>query len=140
MNKLEKKQSLDHPALQYGLNVLIKKEENIMSKGRVSVKIESKAGSEEAYFKEQEQKQIKELRETASKEANEKYCEEHKYHCFRCGTRSLVQVDREDIKIDICVNENCGAVHLDPGELEEILKNEKVILGIRKSVLSIFTK
>jgi len=140
MNKLEKKQSLDHPALQYCLNVLIKKEENIMSKGRVSVKIESKAGSEEAYFKEQEQKQIKELRETASKESNEKYCEEHKYHCFRCGTRSLVQVDREDIKIDICVNENCGAVHLDPGELEEILKNEKVILGIRKSVLAIFTK
>ena len=111
-----------------------------MSKDRVSVKIESKAGSEEEYFKEQEQKQIKELRETASKESNEKYCEEHKYHCFRCGTRSLVQVDREDIKIDICVNENCGAVHLDPGELEEILKNKKVILGIRKSVLAIFTK
>ena len=140
MNKLEKKQSLDHPALQYGLNLLIKKEENIMSKGRLSVKIESKAGSEEAYFQEQEQRQIKELRKTASKESNEKYCEEHKYHCFRCGTNSLVQVERGDIKIDICVNENCGAVHLDPGELEEILKNEKVILGIRKSVLSIFTQ
>ena len=111
-----------------------------MPKGRLSVKIESKAGSEEAYFQEQEQKQIKELRETAANEASEKYCEEHKYHCFRCGTESLVQVDKGDIKIDICVNENCGAVHLDPGELEEILKNEKVILGIRKSVLSIFTK
>ncbi len=111
-----------------------------MSKGRLSVKIESKAGSEEAYFQEQGQKQIKELRETVANKASEKYCEEHKYHCFRCGTESLVQVDRGDIKIDICVNENCGAVHLDPGELEEILKNDKVILGIRKSVLSIFTQ
>jgi hypothetical protein len=140
MNKLEKKQSLDHSALQYGLNLLIKKEKNIMSRDRVSVKIQPETGSEEAYFKEQEQRQIKELRKTASKEANEKYRDEHKYHCFRCGTKSLVQVDRGDIKIDICVNENCGAVHLDPGELEEILKNEKVILGIRKSVLSIFTQ
>lgn len=109
-----------------------------MYKGRVSVKIESKAGAEEAFFQEQEQKQIKELRETASRETNEKYCEEHKYHCFRCGTKSLVQVDRGDIKIDICVNEDCGAVHLDPGELEEILKDEKVIIGIRKSIFSIF--
>ena len=109
-----------------------------MSKGRLSVKIESKAGSEEAYFQKQEQKRIKELRETVSKEANEKYCDEHKYHCFRCGTRSLVQVDRGDIKIDICVNEDCGAVHLDPGELEDILKNEKVILGIRKTIFSVF--
>ena len=35
-----------------------------MYKDRVSVKIESKAGSEEAYFKEQEQKQIKKLENT----------------------------------------------------------------------------
>jgi len=104
----------------------------------VSVKIQLETGSEEAYFMEQEQKQIKELRETALKKASGTYRDEHNYHCFRCGTKSLVQVDRGDIKIDICVNENCGAVHLDPGELEEILKNEKVILGIRKSVLSIF--
>ena len=110
-----------------------------MSRDRVSVKIQLETGSEEAYFMEQEQKQIKELRETALKKASGTYREEHNYHCFRCGTKSLVQVDKGDIKIDICVNENCGAVHLDPGELEEILKNEKVILGIRKSVLSIFT-
>ncbi len=111
-----------------------------MSRDRVSVKIQPETGSEEAYFKEQEQRQIKELRETALKKASGTYRDEHKYHCFRCGTKSLVQVDKGDIKIDICVNENCGAVHLDPGELEDILKNEKVILGIRKSVLSIFTK
>ncbi len=109
-----------------------------MSRDRLSVKIQLETGSEEAYFMEQEQKQIKELRETALKKASGTYRDEHNYHCFRCGTKSLVQVDRGDIKIDICVNENCGAVHLDPGELEEILKNEKVILGIRKSVLSIF--
>ncbi len=111
-----------------------------MAKDRVVVKIEPKAGSEEAYFKEQEQKQIKELREKASNEANDRYREEHKNHCFRCGTESLVEVDRGDIKIDICVNENCGALHLDPGELEEILKDKEAILGIRKSVFSIFRK
>ena len=73
-----------------------------------------------------------------SKESNEKYCEDHKYHCFRCGTKSLVEVDRGDVKIDICANEKCGAVHLDPGELEDILKDEKSILTIRKTLFAVF--
>ncbi len=109
-----------------------------MSKDHMRVKIQPEAGSEEAYFKKQEQKIIKKLRKDATKEASKKYREQHKYHCFRCGTKSLVQVDRGDIMIDICVNENCGAIHLDPGELEKILKNEKVVLGIRRSIFSVF--
>jgi hypothetical protein len=109
-----------------------------MADGRAKVKIQSEIGVEEAYFKEQEQKLIKELREKSAKDKNEIYCEEHKDHCFRCGTKSLIEVDRGDIKIDICVNENCGAVHLDPGELEAILKDQKSIFQIRKTVLSIF--
>ena len=81
-----------------------------MADGRAKVKIQSEIGVEEAYFKEQEQKLIKELREKSAKDKNEIYCEEHKDHCFRCGTKSLVEVDRGDINIDICVNENCGKI------------------------------
>ena len=111
-----------------------------MAKDRILVKIQSEMGSEETYFREQDQKKIKELRENAAQEATAKYCEEHKNHCFRCGTKSLVEVDRGDVKVDICVNENCGAVHLDPGELEQILKDKRAISVIRKSVFSVFIK
>ena len=109
-----------------------------MAKDRVYVKIQSTQDNEELFFMEQEQKLIKELCEKAAKEADKNYCEDHEYHCFRCGTKSLVEVNRGDIKIDICVNKNCGAVHLDPGELEEILKDKEAIIGIRKSIMSIF--
>jgi len=111
-----------------------------MAKDRILVEIQSALGEEEAYFKEKEQKIIKNLREKAAQEATAKYCEEHKNHCFRCGTESLIEVNRGDLKIDICVNENCGAVHLDPGELEQILKDEKAIFVLRKSVFSVFMK
>lgn len=109
-----------------------------MAENRISVKIQPKKGSEEAYFIEQDQKKMKELRERTSKEATAKYCEEHKNHCFRCGTKSLVEIDRGDVKVDICVNKNCGAIHLDPGELEQILKDKGTISAIRKSVLAVF--
>ena len=109
-----------------------------MAKNRVIVRIQSEVGHEESYFKEEDQKLIKKLREKTVKDANELYREEHMNHCFRCGTESLVEVDRGDVKIDICVNDNCGAVHLDPGELEQILKDEKSINLIRKSVLAVF--
>jgi len=111
-----------------------------MAENRISIKIQPQKGSEEAYFIEQDQKIIKELRERTSREATEKYCQEHKNHCFRCGTKSLVEVDRGDVKVDICVNEDCGAIHLDPGELEQILKDRRTISVIRKSVLSVFMK
>lgn len=111
-----------------------------MPKDRVNVRIKAEMGPEEMYFKEEDEKLMKELREKTVNEANEKYREEHMNHCFRCGTKSLVEIDRRDVKIDICVNENCGAVHLDPGELEQILEDRKTISVIRNSVLSIFKK
>ncbi len=94
-----------------------------MTLKRVSVKIRPKKGSEEAFFAARDQRKLKELREKAAEEATKKYCEEHKYHCFRCGTQSLAEIDEGDVKIEICVNENCGAIHLDPGELKEIIKD-----------------
>ena len=111
-----------------------------MPKDRVLVKIETEMGSEDAYFKERDEKIIKERREKAAREADTKYRNEHKNHCFRCGTASLVEVDRGDVKVDLCVNKDCGAVHLDPGELEIILKDKKAISSIRKSLFAVFKK
>ena len=111
-----------------------------MTDKRVSVKIQPKKGSEQAYFAEQDQHKLKKLRKKAAKEATKKYSEEHRYHCFRCGTQSLAEIDEGKVKIDICVNENCGAVHLDPGELKEIIKDQKALSAAKKAFLSVFTK
>ncbi|UCF95036.1 MAG: hypothetical protein JSW39_13085 [Desulfobacterales bacterium] len=111
-----------------------------MSGDRVSVKIQPKKGSEEAFFVEQDQQKLKELRQKAAAEATKKYCDEHRYHCFRCGTQSLAEIDEGNVKIDICVNENCGAVHLDPGELAEILKDQSALAAAKKAFLSVFKK
>ena len=104
----------------------------------VRVCIQTKLDDEQLYFAEEDAKLIRELRDKNKKESDKEYQESHSYHCFRCGTKSLVEVDRGDIKIDLCANEDCGAIHLDPGELENIMKDEKAIKGIRKSFLSIF--
>jgi hypothetical protein len=106
----------------------------------VSVKIQPKRGSEEAFFAEQDQKKLRELRKRVTEEATNKYREEHKYHCFRCGTDSLAEIDEGKVKVDICVNENCGALHLDPGELKEILKDQGALSAAKNAFLSVFKK
>ena len=107
---------------------------------KVSVKFQPEKGSEEAFFAEQDQRKLRELRKKAEAEATKKYCEEHKYHCFRCGTQSLAEIDEGNVKIDICVNENCGAIHLDPGELKEIIKDQRSLSAAKKAFLSVFKK
>ena len=98
-----------------------------------------KASGEDLHFREQERKKIEKLRAAAAKEANETYSSAHKNHRFRCGTHSLAEVDHKNVKIDICVNEGCGAVHLDPGEMEKILEGEKGVFdNVKKSVFSVF--
>ena len=111
-----------------------------MAKPPVSVKIQPKKGSEAAYFSDRDQDLLRKLREKASHEATNKYCEEHRYHCFRCGTESLAEIDEGNVKIDICVNENCGAVHLDPGELKLIIKDQKALSAAKNAFLSVFRK
>ncbi len=96
-----------------------------------------KASDEDIHFREEERKQIEKLRAKAAKESDEAYSEAHKNHCFRCGTHSLVEVEHKNVNIDICVNEGCGAVHLDPGEMEKILEGEKGVFN--KVKVSIFT-
>ena len=111
-----------------------------MTAKRVSVKIQPKKGSEGAFFAEQDQRKLRELRKKASEEATNKYCEEHKNHCFRCGTQSLAEIDEGNVKIDICVNKNCGAIHLDPGELKEIIKDQSSLSAAKNAFLSVFKK
>ena len=109
-----------------------------MADKRVFVKFQPQKGSEAAYFAERDQQKLRALREQAAEEATKKYREEHKYHCFRCGTQSLAEIDEGRVKIDICVNENCGAIHLDPGELKEIIKDQKVLSAAKKAFLAVF--
>ena len=111
-----------------------------MADKRVFVKLQSKKGSEAAYFAEQDEIKLRELRKRAAEESNKKYAEEHKYHCFRCGTQSLAEIDKGNVKIDVCVNENCGAVHLDPGELKELIKNQGALSAAKNAFLSVFKK
>ena len=111
-----------------------------MAEKRISVKLQPHKGSEGAYFAEQDQKILRQLRDKAAQEANQKYCDEHKYHCFRCGTKSLAEIDEGKVKIDICVNKDCGAIHLDPGELQSIIKDQKALAAAKKAFLSVFKK
>ena len=101
-------------------------------------KVQMKDDREGAYFRQQEEEMIKKLREKATEESGRQYCEEHKGHCFRCGTKSLVEVEKGKVKIDICVNKGCGAVHLDPGELDAIVEDKKAIRSVRSAVMGIF--
>ena len=106
----------------------------------ISVKFQPEKGSEEAFFAKRDQQRLRELREKAKEEVTKKYTEEHKYHCFRCGTQSLAEIDEGKVKIDICVNENCGAIHLDPGELKEIIKDQRALSAAKNAFLSVFKK
>ena len=105
-----------------------------MANTRLVVKIEG----EECYFQKKEREQIEALRKSANAESDRQYREDHMYHCFRCGTKSLVEVRKGDVVVDVCVNEDCGAVHLDPGELESIIKESATVKDIRTAIMGIF--
>ena len=110
-----------------------------MARKPISVKfLSEKGGSEEAFFAKSDEIKLRELRKKTAEETNQKYAEEHKYHCFRCGTKSLAEIDEGNVKIDICVNENCGAIHLDPGELKELIKDQGALSAAKNAFLSVF--
>jgi hypothetical protein len=98
-----------------------------------------KLSDEELHFREMDRMNIEKLRAAAQKESEKAYADAHKNHCFRCGTHSLVEVELKKVHVDICVNEGCGAVHLDPGEMEKLLEGERGVFGkIKNSVFSTF--
>ncbi|MFH1620289.1 MAG: zf-TFIIB domain-containing protein [bacterium] len=97
---------------------------------------------EDLFFKKKDEEFIKTLREKAAKDSNQKYRNEHKGHCFRCGSQSLAEIRHGDITVDVCINEGCGAVHLDPGELEAIQqafpRNQNPISKMTNALFSVF--
>ncbi len=97
-----------------------------------------KVNKEDSFFAQKEQDQIKALREKAAHDNSQKYQDEHKYHCFRCGTKSLVEIQKGKISIDLCVNEKCGALHLDAGELDALFEDLSFVKKARKSIFDIF--
>ena len=110
-----------------------------MARKPINVKfLSEKKGSEEAFFAKSDETKLRELRKKTAKELDKQYAEEHKYHCFRCGTKSLAEIDEGKVKIDVCVNENCGAIHLDPGELDELFKDQSALSAAKKAFLSVF--
>jgi hypothetical protein len=104
----------------------------------MSEQVKVEVTKEDSYFAEQDQEQIKRLREKAAQDSSEKYKEDHKYHCFRCGTKSLVEIQKGDVFIDMCVNEKCGAVHLDAGELDALFEDQSFVKKARKSIFELF--
>ena len=109
-----------------------------MAEKPITVVFQTKKGTEEAYFSEQDQEKLRNLRKKTEDKASNKYREDHKYHCFRCGTQSLAEIDEGKVKVDVCVNENCGAIHLDPGELKEIIKDQSALSAAKNAFLSVF--
>ena len=93
---------------------------------------------EDQFFAQQAREQVKALREKSAQEADQKYRDEHTYHCFRCGTKSLVEIQKGNVSVDICVNEKCGALHLDAGELDLLFENQVFVKKARKSIFDLF--
>jgi Zn-finger nucleic acid-binding protein len=50
----------------------------------------------------------------------------------------LAEIDEGKVKIDVCVNKDCGAIHLDPGELKEIIKDQSALSAAKNAFLSVF--
>ncbi len=102
------------------------------------LQVKAQLTNEDSFFAQQAQEQIKNLRQKAAQEGDQKYREEHRYHCFRCGTHSLVEVQKGRVAVDICVNDQCGAVHLDPGELDALMEDQDFVKKARRSIFDIF--
>lgn len=102
--------------------------------GKLYVKIPA----EDAHFAKEDADRILKLREEAKKKSDTDYRESHKYHCFRCGTASLVEIQKGKTVVDVCVNDGCGAIHLDGGELDQIVKDEAFIKSSCRKILGLF--
>ena len=77
--------------------------------------------SEEEYFHRQQQEQLAKLREVAAMEseeaANQAAKELHFHMCGKCGHPMDTEIFK-GVEIERCAS--CGAVLLDPGELEQL--------------------
>ena len=77
---------------------------------------------------------VEEFKQSSTKETENTLCNPRRYSCFRCGTKSLVEIQFRRLNVDVCSNESCGCIHLDPGELEILLLGERGFLHkVRRS-------
>jgi Transcription factor zinc-finger len=85
---------------------------------------------EEEYFHKESQAQIEALRARMGAEKAEKEKADqkalHAGHCGRCGSKMHPQPFK-GVEIDVCPS--CGAVLLDPGELETLAGDDKGFFG-----------
>ncbi len=82
--------------------------------------------SEEEYFHRQQAEQLAKLREVAAIESEEAALvaakELHFHKCGKCGLDMQTEIFK-GVEIERCAE--CGAVLLDPGELEELAGNDE---------------
>lgn len=81
---------------------------------------------EEEYFHREDQERLRKLKEQTDREraeAERKAARElHAGHCGKCGGQLQIK-DFRGVEIDLCPD--CGAVLLDPGELETLAGEDK---------------
>ena len=98
----------------------------------------SKQNPEEEYFKRQELQKLAALRAKQEKQdlavALEERKELHYNRCGRCGDEMKPKIF-QGVEIDICPS--CGAVLLDPGELEELAGEDKS--GVISNITNFFS-
>ena len=98
----------------------------------------SKSNPEEEYFKRQELQKLAALRakneEQNVEDALRERRELHYNRCGRCGDEMEPKIF-QGVESDICPS--CGAVLLDPGELEELAGEDKS--GVIGSVANFFS-
>lgn len=92
---------------------------------------------EEKYFHDEDEAKIQALKDKLDAEKAEKAAAElkalHHLHCGKCGTKMDTQVFK-GVEIEVCPS--CGAVLLDPGELEELVGEDES--GIVKTIGDFF--
>jgi hypothetical protein len=88
--------------------------------------IDQPSEKEDEYFKLQELKKIKKLREDAARELQQKekdrLKELHWMRCPKCGLE-LDEVDFKGVTVDACYS--CGGMFLDQGEMDKIVNAEQ---------------
>lgn len=97
-----------------------------------------KNDQEEEFFHRQDQEKLRQLREAAAQRKAEEQQAAlkalHYFHCGKCGHKMQTQIFR-GIEIEICPS--CGAVLLDPGELEQLAGEDKG--GVARTLAEFFS-
>ena len=98
---------------------------------------DQKNEQEEEFFHRQDQEKLRKLREAAEREEQQQQAaalqELHHFHCGKCGHKMDTQIFR-GVEVEICGN--CGAVLLDPGELEQLVGEDRG--GVARTIAEFF--